>query len=291
MTGPDLFDFQLDGATVNARPGETILQAAQRQGAQIPRLCHTDGLRPDGNCRACVVEIEGERTLAPSCCRTPAPGQKVRAQSPRARKSQEMVLELLLADMPEQGFKWNDAGVAGPHPNPLPGGEGMNAGSPPSGEGMKADSPPSIEGMKADSPPSGEGSDAALPPRPQGEGWGEGVGPHGELSAWAARLGVTPRPALAALRRDSVPPDLSHPAMAVNLDTCIQCNRCQRACREEQVNDVIGMAFRGEHTQVVFDLADPMGASTCVACGECVQACPTGALMPKTLIGSTIDLG
>ena len=81
-------------------------------------------------------------------------------------------------------------------------------------------------------------------------------------------------------------PDLSHPAMAVNLDACIQCNRCVRACREEQVNDVIGYALRGEHSKIVFDLDDPMGDSTCVACGECVQACPTGALMPKSHIGS-----
>jgi formate dehydrogenase major subunit len=74
--------------------------------------------------------------------------------------------------------------------------------------------------------------------------------------------------------------DISHPAMAVNLDACIQCTRCVRACREEQVNDVIGFAFRGGHSKIVFDLDDPMGASTCVACGECVQACPTGALAP-----------
>jgi len=73
--------------------------------------------------------------------------------------------------------------------------------------------------------------------------------------------------------------------MAVNLDACIQCNRCQRACRDLQVNDVIGLAFRGAHTQVVFDLADPMGSSSCVGCGECVQACPTGALMPKSHMG------
>jgi len=68
--------------------------------------------------------------------------------------------------------------------------------------------------------------------------------------------------------------------MAVNLDACIQCTRCVRACREEQVNDVIGYAFRGAHSKIVFDLDDPMGQSTCVACGECVQACPTGALAP-----------
>ncbi|WP_313759547.1 formate dehydrogenase subunit alpha, partial [Diaphorobacter nitroreducens] len=90
---------------------------------------------------------------------------------------------------------------------------------------------------------------------------------------------------LAALRRAQPAPDLSHPAMAVHLDACIQCNRCVRACREEQVNDVIGYALRGADSKIVFDLDDPMGASTCVACGECVQACPTGALSPKTHIG------
>ena len=72
--------------------------------------------------------------------------------------------------------------------------------------------------------------------------------------------------------------------MAVNLDACIQCNLCVRACREVQVNDVIGMAGRGLGEKIVFDFDDPMGASTCVACGECVQACPTGALMPATLV-------
>ena len=83
--------------------------------------------------------------------------------------------------------------------------------------------------------------------------------------------------------------DVSHPAIAVNLDACIQCTRCLRACREEQVNDVIGYAFRGEHSKIVFDLDDPMGASTCVACGECVQACPTGALMPAREAGLEAD--
>ena len=88
-------------------------------------------------------------------------------------------------------------------------------------------------------------------------------------------------------RESAPPPDVSHPAMAVNLDACIQCNLCVRACREVQVNDVIGMAYRGHAALPVFDQDDPMGASTCVACGECVQACPTGALMEKAALGDS----
>ena len=74
--------------------------------------------------------------------------------------------------------------------------------------------------------------------------------------------------------------DLSHPAIAVNMEACIQCTRCLRACRDVQGNDVIGLAGRGEHAKIVFDMDDALGASTCVGCGECVQACPTGALAP-----------
>ena len=95
--------FTLDQQPAQAYAGESILQAAKRYGVEIPHLCFKEGLRPDGNCRACVVEIAGERTLAPSCCRQPTPGMQVQAQSPRARKSQNLVLELLLSDMPDTG--------------------------------------------------------------------------------------------------------------------------------------------------------------------------------------------
>ncbi len=222
---PQVITFYLDGKPVEAFEGESILKAAERSGVCIPHLCYKDGLRADGNCRACVVEIKGERTLAPSCCRTATAGMEVQATSERAVKSQKMVLEMLLADMPDTGYKWNEKDEAQQH---------------------------------------------------------------GELSDWVARMDVQVRPELKALRREQPKADVSHPAMAVNLDACIQCNRCVRACREEQVNDVIGYAMRGSHSEIVFDLNDPMGDSTCVACGECVQACPTGALMPKTQIGSQV---
>ena len=222
---PELIEFKLDGRSIHAYEGETIFKAAKRHGVDIPHLCYKDGYRADGNCRACVVEVKGERTLAPSCCRSATTGMEVQATSARAVKSQKMVLEMLLSDMPDTGYKWNE----------------------------------SDESQQ-----------------------------HGELSDWAARMAVNVRPELKALRRNQPKADMSHPAMAVNLDACIQCNRCVRACREEQVNDVIGYAMRGSHSEIVFDLKDTMGDSTCVACGECVQACPTGALMPKSHIGSQV---
>jgi formate dehydrogenase major subunit len=198
--------FTLNGKTVVANPEQTILQAAQAQGIDIPRLCYMEGMRADGNCRTCMVEIKGERVLAPSCCRYPKDGMEVTTNSARAIVSQKMSIELLLADVPETSYTRDS-----------------------------------------------------------------------ELDFWAKRMRVgKPR------FRSRVQPvdDASHPAIDVHLDACIQCKRCVRACREEQVNDVIGYGFRGGHSKIVFDLDDPMGESTCVACGECVQACPTGALTP-----------
>src|SRR5215471_63406 len=97
--------FQLNGKSATALGNETIIEAADRLGVPIPRLCYKPGYRPDGNCRACMVEIKGERVLAPSCCRAPQSGMEVSSQSPRALHSQKMVLELLQSDMPEESYK------------------------------------------------------------------------------------------------------------------------------------------------------------------------------------------
>lgn len=201
-----LVTFELNGKEVSGRSSETLIQIAKRVGVEIPHLCYKEGMETAGNCRACMVEINGERVLAPSCCRTPTTGMKVVSNSERALASQKMVLELLLSDMPETAYTREN-----------------------------------------------------------------------EVDQWARKLAVG-KPRFEA--RKQVKQDVSHPAIAVNLDACIQCTRCLRACRDEQVNDVIGLAFRGDHAKIVFDMDDPMGTSTCVACGECVQACPTGALMP-----------
>ncbi len=206
--------FELDGKPVQARPGETLWAVAQRLGTHIPHLCHKPApdYRPDGNCRACMVEIEGERVLAASCKRVPVAGMKVKTASERASQARAMVIELLLADQPARSTSHD----------------------------------------------------------PTSHFWSQADFVH---------LSASRFPAAERWR-----PDASHPAMRVNLDACIQCNLCVRACREVQVNDVIGMAYRGHGSKVVFDFDDPMGQSTCVACGECVQACPTGALMPAAYL-------
>src|SRR5690606_11820566 len=98
----DLIRFTLDGQEITALPGETVWQAARRAGTDIAHLCHLPepGYRPDGNCRACMVEVEGERVLAASCIRKPTPGMVVHSASHRAEKARAMVFELLLADLP-----------------------------------------------------------------------------------------------------------------------------------------------------------------------------------------------
>ena len=95
-------EFKLNGKDVVGDANETIIQTAKRYGVAIPHLCYKEGMRPDGNCRACVVEVKGERVLAASCCRKPAQGMEVTSDSERALKSQKMVLELLLSDMPAE---------------------------------------------------------------------------------------------------------------------------------------------------------------------------------------------
>src|ERR1700694_5663162 len=89
----ETIEFKLNGDTISAFAGETIIQAAARHGVDIPHLCYKEGSRPDGTCRAGMVEIKGERVLAPSCCRYPAKGMEVGSDSPRAIASQKMVVE------------------------------------------------------------------------------------------------------------------------------------------------------------------------------------------------------
>lgn len=212
----DLVTFTIDGKQVQANPRESLWKVAKELGTTIPYLCFKDseGYRPDGNCRSCMIEIEGERALAPSCCRYPSNGMIVHTQSQRAKSARYIVMELLKTDLNEDTL----------------------AGS--------------------------------------------------EFEALANSMQVkTSR----FPKKEFTSSDASHPAISVQLDACIDCNLCVRACREVQVNDVIGMSYRGGNVKISFDFDDPMGDSTCVACGECVQACPTNALSSTATTNQPVD--
>tara|TARA_B100000676_G_scaffold306095_1_gene361643 strand:+ start:3543 stop:6299 length:2757 start_codon:yes stop_codon:yes gene_type:complete len=206
--------IKINGNEYLANTDETILDVSKRNSIEIPHLCFKEGMRPDGNCRVCVVEIEGERTLQPSCIRKVTDGMVINTDNKRVIHSQKVVIELLQSDVSSEQYD-----------------------------------------------------------------------PNSELTHWADKLQVEKVRFPSKIQNKH---DLSHPAISVNLDACIQCTRCVRACREEQVNDVIGYAKRGISSEIIFDLDDPMGTSTCVGCGECVQACPTGALMPSKEVGQIV---
>src|SRR6266567_753742 len=102
--------FSIDGREVDIRAGETIFRAARRLGIKLPHLCYSPkpGYRPDGNCRVCMVEIDGERVLAASCIRTPTAGMKVKSASDRAKTARRMVFELLISDQPDRNTQAHD---------------------------------------------------------------------------------------------------------------------------------------------------------------------------------------
>jgi len=213
--------FILDGQQVEALPGETIRKCARRLGITIPGIC--SGINPhystDGSCRLCMVEVEGERTLAASCKRPVTPGLSVNTTSPRIDKTRSTMMELLLADRP--AFE-----------------------------------------------------DTPYHPADRFRVLGQ------TMDVQTSRFTAS---------GEHPPTDTSHPAIDVDMSKCILCTNCVRACAEVQSNAVIGIAGRGKDSRIVFDQGDALGFSSCVACGECVQSCPTGALLPKALPARTHD--
>ncbi|HOA72361.1 MAG TPA: NADH-dependent [FeFe] hydrogenase, group A6 [Phycisphaerae bacterium] len=96
-----MVNIEVNGRTVQAEQGEMLLPVLRRAGVKIPTLCHMEGLLPSGACRMCVVEVEGAPNLTPSCAFPVSEGMKIKTHSPRAVRARKTIVELLLADHPD----------------------------------------------------------------------------------------------------------------------------------------------------------------------------------------------
>ncbi|MCC5810483.1 MAG: (2Fe-2S)-binding protein [Ectothiorhodospiraceae bacterium] len=214
-------ELTINGKAVSVPVGTTLWDAAAAIGIDIPVLCHEPRLRPVGVCRLCVVDV-GARTLAAACVRPCEEGMEVRTDSEEVEAHRRTLLELLLADQPDESARENTTG-----------------------------------------------DDA--------------------LYELARRYGIKDIPLPDGAAGHPRGRDDSSPVIAVDHQACILCDRCIRGCDEIQHNNVITRTGKGYETRIAFDLDTAMGESTCVACGECVAVCPTGALTHKAVHGLRLE--
>ena len=202
----------MNGQKVSARPGQTILRAAQAAGIDIPTLCHHPALAPIGACRVCLVEVAGQRTLQPACTFPVADRMEVQTESPKVVRARKFVLELIFSERNHFCMACEMSG-----------------------------------GCEL-----------------QDLGYRYGLD-HWTYPTYTQRF----------------PVDASPPHHLLDHNRCVLCRRCLRACAELVANHTLDLRLRGANTMLTADMDVPLGESTCVNCGTCVNVCPTGALIDK----------
>ncbi len=208
--------LRIDGQSVQALEGDSVLNAARKNGIYSPTLCYHPRTRKAGKCRLCVVEVERMPGLQVSCSLAAREGMVVHTTTRRIVETRKMIVELYLANGKHDCLSCDASGGC-------------------------------------------------------------------ELQDASYRLGIekSPFPVI----EKNMPVDASSPMITRDMNKCIQCCRCIVGCNDIAVNEVLDMGYRGSSMTVVCDTDKPMGKSSCVVCGECVQLCPTGALVEKKSAG------
>lgn len=205
----------IDNRVVEVEAGSTILQAAKQNGILIPTLCAwTEAGHTPGACRVCMTEVEGQRSLIAACVFPVSEGMVIHTNTEKVRQARKMVVELLLANHPQEcNFCIRNGNC----------------------ELQKVAEFVGLREVRFD-----------YPDFPK-----EGV------------------------------IDRSSPSIVRDSRKCIECHRCVTVCEQIQTVSVLTPAHRGSKVKVVpaFDL--PLIESNCVACGQCIMACPVGALYEK----------
>ena len=208
-----MVNLTIDGKQIEVKEGTTVLEASRQAGIVIPTLCDHPELTPYGGCRLCLVEIEGARTLQPSCTMPASNNMVVKTDTEKIREARKFVLTMIFS---ERNHFCPYCQVSG--------------------------------------------GDCEL----QNSAYAEG------MTHWPIQPNWKPYPV-----------DASHPYIIMEHNRCILCRRCVRACGELVGNFTLGFEERGAESALVADLGLPLGESTCISCGTCVQVCPTGALIDR----------
>lgn len=203
----------IDGKPVEVPEGTSVLRAAEQAGIQIPRLCDHPALKPFGSCRVCLVEVQGMRTLQPSCTLPASPNMVVSTSTPAVQEARKFVLALIFSE--------------------------RNHFCP----------------------------------------FCQMTGGDCELQNTALAQGMTHWPIAPAWK--GFPVDATNPNILLDHNRCILCRRCVRACADLVGMSTLGFEERGSESMLTADLGVPLGESSCISCGTCVQVCPTGTLVDR----------
>ncbi|MFW6170320.1 MAG: NADH-dependent [FeFe] hydrogenase, group A6 [Planctomycetota bacterium] len=214
-----MINLHVDGQSVQANEGETILMALRKAGVRVPTLCYMEGLEPSGACRMCVVEVEGMPNLVPSCSYPVVDGASIQTKSEKVLKARKTIVELLLSNHPDDCLYC-------------------------------------LRNGKCD------------------------------LQRLAREMGIERR--IYRAKREARPKDVSSPSITRDPAKCILCGKCVRVCEEVQGVSAIDFIGRGCKAFVGAAFDSGLNVSSCINCGQCIVACPTGALSEHSQVDEVV---
>lgn len=207
----------INGQSVEIEKGTSILDAAKQIGVIIPTLCYHKDLCVAGNCRVCIVEVVGQKRLAPACATPCEEGMDILTNTHKVRNSRKHIIELLLSE--------HNADCTSCYKNG-----------------------------------------------------------NCELQLLASEYKIMNQDFIHLVPFRNYTIDDYSPSIIKDDSKCIRCQRCVRTCAELQSVNALTMAYKGEYAQVTTFFKKSMNDVICTNCGQCVNHCPTGALVEKNYI-------